>query len=201
MIQGLFDNNEEKPSQEREEEKKPETRVEENNLPEDEISLEIPGMSETENADEREIKNYSFPILAEISSFPVKENVDNLTSPEPADLRESQTVVEPTMPSGFSDFSAEPKIFSAAQEKTRNEPALFSMQSDPESTAETARKSGLAMSAAIALFGSVVFCLIIGWFADLLLGTSPCGIVGGIVLGSVLGFFQFFRMTSQILKK
>lgn len=70
----------------------------------------------------------------------------------------------------------------------------------PESTAETTRKSGLAMSAAIALFGSVVFLLIVGWFADLLLGTSPWGIVAGIVLGSIIGFFQFFKTTSQIIK-
>lgn len=70
----------------------------------------------------------------------------------------------------------------------------------PEPIAETSRRSGLAMSAAIALFGSVVFMLIIGWFADLLLGTSPWGKVGGIVVGSLIGFFQFFRMTSQIFK-
>lgn len=69
-----------------------------------------------------------------------------------------------------------------------------------ESIAETSRKSGLAYAAAITLFASVAFLLIIGWFADLLMGTSPWGKVGGIVLGSLIGFFQFFRMTSQILK-
>jgi F0F1-type ATP synthase assembly protein I len=42
--------------------------------------------------------------------------------------------------------------------------------------------------------------LILGWFADLLLGTQPWGIVGGIVLGAVIGFFQFFKITSQIFK-
>ncbi len=70
----------------------------------------------------------------------------------------------------------------------------------PESKAETIRKSGLAWSAGIALFGSVIFLLIIGWFADLLLGTSPWGAVGGVVLGSIIGFLQLFRLTSQILK-
>jgi F0F1-type ATP synthase assembly protein I len=58
----------------------------------------------------------------------------------------------------------------------------------------------LAYAAAITLFGSIVFMLIIGWFADLLLGSSPWGIVGGIVLGAAIGFFQFFKMTSQIFK-
>lgn len=68
----------------------------------------------------------------------------------------------------------------------------------PESKAETFRKSGLAWSAAIALFGSIVFMMILGWFADTLLDSSPWGITVGIILGAVIGFLQFFRMTSQI---
>lgn len=74
-------------------------------------------------------------------------------------------------------------------------------QAEPESMAETVRRSGLAYSAGIAFFASVVFMLILGWGADVLLGSSPWGIVGGIVLGSVIGFVQFFRLTSQIFKK
>lgn len=70
----------------------------------------------------------------------------------------------------------------------------------PESRADTFRQTGMAWSAAIALFGSVVFMLILGWGADLLLGTTPWGIVVGILIGSVIGFLQFFRTTSQILK-
>lgn len=70
----------------------------------------------------------------------------------------------------------------------------------PESKAEIIRKSGLAWTAGIAFFASVVFLLILGWFADLLLGTSPWGAVGGIIVGSIIGFVQLFRLTSQILK-
>ena len=70
----------------------------------------------------------------------------------------------------------------------------------PESMAETVRRSGLAYSAGIAFFASVVFMLVIGWGADLLFGSSPWGIVGGIVLGSIIGFIQFFRITSRIFK-
>jgi len=77
------------------------------------------------------------------------------------------------------------------------EPFIFST-APPESTAETIRKSGLAYSAGIAFFASVVFMLVIGWGADLLFGSTPWGIVGGIVLGSIIGFVQFFRITSQI---
>lgn len=100
--------------------------------------------------------------------------------------------------------------FKSASEPTpenavRTESGLFgSTQTEtfqPETTAETIRNSGLAYAAAVILLGSVIFMLILGWFADLLLGTSPWGIVVGIVLGSIIGFVQFFRTTSQILKK
>jgi F0F1-type ATP synthase assembly protein I len=86
------------------------------------------------------------------------------------------------------------------QPKIDRSEMIFQSSAKPESFAETARKSGLAYAAAITLFGSIVFMLIIGWFADLLLGSSPWGIVGGIVLGASIGFFQFFRMTAQIFK-
>lgn len=68
----------------------------------------------------------------------------------------------------------------------------------PETTEENMRRTGLAWSAGIAFFGAIVFMLFLGWLADLLLGSSPWGIVGGIVLGSIIGFMQFFRITSQI---
>jgi F0F1-type ATP synthase assembly protein I len=71
----------------------------------------------------------------------------------------------------------------------------------PLTTAETLRQSGMAWSAAIGLFGSVLFMLILGWFFDLLTGASPIGLVVGIIIGASLGFYQFFRITSQIFKK
>lgn len=68
----------------------------------------------------------------------------------------------------------------------------------PETTEENVRRSGLAWSAGIAFFGSVVFMLFIGWGADLLLGSSPWGLVLGIVFGAIIGFVQFFRISSRI---
>lgn len=89
-------------------------------------------------------------------------------------------------------------------EQTERQPVagtIFQTTAEPESTAETVRRSGLAYAAAITLFGSVVFMLIIGWGAGLLFGNTTLGIVGGIVLGAIIGFIQFFRITSQIFKK
>ncbi len=80
------------------------------------------------------------------------------------------------------------------------EPFVLS-ESKPQSASETVRQSGLAYSAGIVLFASVAFMLVIGWGADLLFGSSPWGLVSGLVLGALIGFVQFFRITSQIFKK
>lgn len=69
---------------------------------------------------------------------------------------------------------------------------------ETEDPSDVFRRTGLAWSAAIALFGSVAFMLALGWIADVLLGSSPWGIVVGIVVGSVIGFLQFFRVTARI---
>lgn len=68
----------------------------------------------------------------------------------------------------------------------------------PVTTEENVRQSGLAWSAGIVFFGAVAFMLFLGWLADLLFGSSPFGLVIGIILGSVIGFIQFFRISSQI---
>jgi len=132
---------------------------------------------------------------------------------ETEDILEIPGFVEPRNASEIFDTANDTPNFQpvseiiAEQSKPENEG--FVLQSGdlkrtadfvPESQAESIRKSGLAYAAAITLFGSIVFLLIIGWFADTILGTSPWGVVGGIVLGSIIGFIQFFRMTSQILK-
>jgi F0F1-type ATP synthase assembly protein I len=67
-----------------------------------------------------------------------------------------------------------------------------------ESPEETARKGGLAWSAGIVFFSSVAFMLFLGWIFDYLFASSPWGLIAGIVLGSVVGFVQFFRISSRI---
>lgn len=64
----------------------------------------------------------------------------------------------------------------------------------------TVRNSGLAYGAGISLIGSVVVMLGIGWLVDSYLDSSPFGTVAGIVIGAVVGFYQFFRITSRIFK-
>jgi ATP synthase protein I len=60
------------------------------------------------------------------------------------------------------------------------------------------RKSGLAYAAAIALFGSVVTLLGLGWLLDRWLGTSPWLLVAGIMLGTGFGLYEFIRITSKL---
>lgn len=87
-----------------------------------------------------------------------------------------------------------------SQNREINPPEVRPTDFTPETKAESIRQSGMAWSAAIALFGSVVFFMVIGWFADLLLGTAPWSLVGGIVIGGIMGFVQFFRISSGIFK-
>jgi ATP synthase protein I len=64
---------------------------------------------------------------------------------------------------------------------------------DPEEN----RKSGFAYAAAVALFASVVSFCAAGWLLDKWLGTQPWFLIGGIVLGSAVGLFEFIRLSSK----
>lgn len=135
-------------------------------------------------------------------SFPTGENIlEEENFSEESIIPE--TFVEKTPLTEFTSPEAETVAAENPFESIENETALMQIQPSEfklPSKAETIRQSGLAWSAGVIFFGSIVFMLILGWFADLLLGTSPWGIVLGIVLGSIIGFIQFFRITSQIFK-
>ncbi len=92
-------------------------------------------------------------------------------------------------------------LFDSGDEQESADETYVLSSAPTESFVETTRRSGLAWSAGIAFFASVAFLLILGWGADLLFGTSPWGIVVGIVLGSLIGFVQLFRLSSQIFKQ
>ena len=175
---------------------------------EGENMLEIPEMTYDEPGDseimlsDKEIENIrSFmEQTSETTDFsePQIESHEELFAPV-AD--ETVTSAPPVETAAETESYETPVAAKTLETQPKNSYELpFQSTAKPESFAETARKSGLAYAAAITLFGAIVFMLIIGWFADLLFGSSPLGVVGGIILGSIIGFIQFFRMTSQILK-
>lgn len=92
------------------------------------------------------------------------------------------------------------KGLDVSEVRTRSDEPTFLASSDPQSS-EFVRRTGLAWSIGIAFFSAVVFMLVLGWGADLLFGTSPWGIVIGIVIGALIGFVQLFRISSEILRK
>ena len=67
-----------------------------------------------------------------------------------------------------------------------------------QSDQEVNRKSGIAYGAALSLFFSVAAMCGVGWALDRWLGTKPWLLVAGIVLGSIVGFYQFVRLTSKL---
>lgn len=107
------------------------------------------------------------------------------------------SVVEPQARASFDSPFAQPEEKFDAPFEAPFVPVAYT----PESPDEAVRQRGLAFSVGVVFFGSVAFMLFLGWLADLILGSSPWGIVIGIVLGAVIGFLQFFRITSQIFNK
>jgi F0F1-type ATP synthase assembly protein I len=63
---------------------------------------------------------------------------------------------------------------------------------------EQNRRSGLAYSAGLVLFFSVATLTGLGLILDKWLNLSPWFAVAGIVLGTVVGFYEFFRIISRL---
>lgn len=139
------------------------------------------------------------------------ENISSMSEEELEKLLEDEEETYKTLSNAsetpLNREKADDKIWEApapSPSETKNEETNAEVNTanmldyEPETQAETIRKSGLAYSAAIILLASVVFMMILGWFADLIIGSSPWGVVGGIILGGIIGFVQFFRIASSI---
>jgi ATP synthase protein I len=62
---------------------------------------------------------------------------------------------------------------------------------------EENRKAGFAYAAGITLVVTVAAFCGLGWLLDKWLGTEPYLLIGGIVLGSAAGLFEFVRLSSK----
>ncbi|MCC6329988.1 MAG: AtpZ/AtpI family protein [Acidobacteria bacterium] len=92
-------------------------------------------------------------------------------------------------------------LFDSIDETQSSADEPFILSSTPRtSSAETARRFGLAWSIGLVFVVSVAFLMILGWGADLLFGSSPWGMVAGIVVGALIGFYQLFKISSQIFR-
>jgi ATP synthase protein I len=60
------------------------------------------------------------------------------------------------------------------------------------------QKSGIVYGAVFSLAAAIVACLLLGWVLDRWLRTGPWLLVAGIVVGAVVGFYQFIRMMSKV---
>lgn len=98
----------------------------------------------------------------------------------------------------FDDENENTKLDPEPGERDAGDEPVIMSSYTPPSAGETFRRTGLAWSAGVAFSGAIIVMSFLGWLADLVFGSSPWGIVGGIILGSIIGFLQFFRITKLI---
>jgi F0F1-type ATP synthase assembly protein I len=58
---------------------------------------------------------------------------------------------------------------------------------------QTVSRAGPAAAASYALIGAIAVCGGLGYLADLWLGTRPWLLLGGLLAGLVVGFYQLAR--------
>lgn len=170
-----------------------------------EKNVQMPGEIEVNQPDELEIRLAAIEAMSEAELKKVLDDENLLNNDEPIlsdEFENPYADVEPTIASRNSvyDEVAATQNINIPPTQEINPPQVKAKDFAPESSAENIRQTGMAWSAAIALFGSILFFMIVGWFANLLLGIAPWGLVGGIVIGGILGFVQFFRINSKIFK-
>lgn len=53
----------------------------------------------------------------------------------------------------------------------------------------------------VQLAAAVCVCAGVGWWIDRTFGTQPWVLLGGVVVGSIVGLVQFFRVVAQLGKR
>lgn len=91
-----------------------------------------------------------------------------------------------------NDLDREDVEFEQAKEDGYYQPAA-----NADDASETQRKGGMAIGAVYALMGSIVVFIVAGYFLDRLFETVWYFTVAGVLLGTVIGFYNFIRITSK----
>lgn len=91
-----------------------------------------------------------------------------------------------------NEYDREDAEFERAKEDEFYQPAA-----DAQAEAETRRRGTLAIGAIYALIGSIVAFIAAGYFLDRLFDTAPWLIVAGVILGTMIGFYQFIRISGK----
>ncbi|MEJ7711745.1 MAG: AtpZ/AtpI family protein [Pyrinomonadaceae bacterium] len=63
---------------------------------------------------------------------------------------------------------------------------------------EVVKKTGIVYAAVFSIFASTIACMGLGYLLDRWLGTAPWILVGGIVVGAAVGFYQFVKLISKV---
>jgi len=69
----------------------------------------------------------------------------------------------------------------------------FSIARSARSLQETVQRAGPAAAASYTLIGAIVLLGGIGYAVDRWLGTGPWGLLAGLLLGIVVGFYELAR--------
>jgi F0F1-type ATP synthase assembly protein I len=75
---------------------------------------------------------------------------------------------------------------------------FYQTDKNAESDSETQRKGLLAYGALATLIAAIIVFIGIGWAIDYKFQTAPWGIVGGILFGAIIGFYQFIKISSKL---
>jgi F0F1-type ATP synthase assembly protein I len=84
-----------------------------------------------------------------------------------------------------------------AEFEREKEEGYYQPSKNAEDASTTRDKGNMAIGAIYALMGSIVAFVIAGYLLDRFLETSPWFIVSGVLLGTIIGFYQFIRISGK----